>query len=450
MIMPWLLASTASACATLAWVAAADAAPTFSARQSGAVLPLMRLERASRDVDDKVKVDGKASLLQGDHLLSTVRAHIGGPEDEPLEHQMAQLAKETYYVNASAEPVAGWKVEAQWSTDSFWVRGTDYLALWRRDNMCALVFAPTNQLENWTSLAQDHVDSRDCSLSKVHKGFLNEFQEMVGSEHWGTTFVPTMTSSECASGLLAVGHGFGGAVATIYAACAAKQKHLKESGIAIPALFVNGVVHKKDYFANLPPTSGLYTFGAPGLSHEQIESTSAKDGSFAGARFYLEDDAVFDGTPFSGSASGWIHPKLAAVRLKRENSGWVNRIEFLADTDSALKEPASEKYADASLHSADKYVDRIQVAPVLSGISRPGSSAMTAEEHRGHPTSTLTSTFYGVAGSGKGLPESEEAGEHMYVEPEKEPGNQTGDRSAAASLCIGGAVVVLHAVKDLF
>lgn len=315
--------------------------------------------------------------------------------------------------------------------------------------MCALVFAPLNQLDNWLSHSQEHIESRDCGLTKLHKGFFNEFQAMIGAQHWGDTFLPIISSSQCATGLLAVGHGFGGAVATMYAACAAKQKHLGASGLNIPQLLRGNdpsSVFQPAYFANLPPTSGLYTFGAPGVSHEQIQSASADDGSFAGARFYTEDDDVLDVIPFSGSIEGWIHPKLAAVRLKQESSGWVNRVEFLAGTDSALEEPDDSKDTDSSLHSPSQYVTRLQVAPLISGISRPGSAGVPMPVHDGgHHATSMSSPLYGVEGNRSGEPQT--SSDAMYVAPEGE--NQTIE-NAAATLCLGGVVVALHAVEGLF
>lgn len=452
MIALWLWLPAAGACFHLANASIAAARSdaledgsleSFAARPAGNSLPLMRsaansnsLEPSARETERGEDTDGEAELL-GSSQVASVKLH--SPGDEPLEHQLALLAKQAFYLAPSTPAVAGWKLEAQLQRSSIWLPGTDYLSLWRKEKMCTLVFAPTDQLTTWTTQSQEHLDVPACGLKQVHQGFFSEFQVIVGEAQWSTTFLPKLSGAECSGGTLVVGHGFGGAVATIYAACASKIRYTNASGITIPPLFLDGRMAERDFHTNLPGISGLYTFGAPGVSHEQIQNANAWDTSFAGARFFLQDEAAHDPIPNSGYAQGWVHPKLAAVRLKEEHSGWVNRVEFMAATDSALKEPSAPSNPNMHLHEIDKYIERLKAAPEISGISRPGTSAVTAIARGGHATNTLTSTLYGVAGVRSGEPE-----------PDREP-IMVGDRSwcAAKSLIVGGAFLAMHSLVHL-
>jgi len=95
---------------------------------------------------------------------------------------------------------------------------TDLVALVQDESTldCTLAFSGSNDLEDWVN---DFAMKEDayCGFQKVHKGFVKEMTMILEEPYWLANYKPKLSSCKM---VRATGHSLGGALATLFAACA--------------------------------------------------------------------------------------------------------------------------------------------------------------------------------------------------------------------------------------
>jgi hypothetical protein len=296
--------------------------------------------------------------------------------DPPSEVSLAYLSAAAYKLE---ETVNLWHLKASVSMPTLWFNGTAHAALYRKEEAdhydkvhhrkCAVVFAVDADLATWTHLpdSKKPYDMSDCGIKQAHRGQLLEFQQLLLSSSWDSFD----TELEHCEEMYAGGHGVGGALATFYATCA---NGAGDGRTTVPALIIDGKAIKQAQTRIFMNVSGLYTYGAPGVSfNEQLLNKKAPDGTFAGGRFYNEDTLFFDILPFEGSeVLKLLHPKVAAIRLQGADSGWVERKEYEAVSEDARREPSYYRKPVPRESDMSTYLARVHRAPQISDLTDPG------------------------------------------------------------------------------
>jgi len=209
---------------------------------------------------------------------------------------------------------------------------------------------------------------KQCKLKGVHKGMFQEWQALMLQKTWAQKFERHI-AKKC-DVLLAGGHALGGALASIFAAGANGNGN---GYTTIPPMLKKGGPVTQGQIRRFMNVSGLYTFGAPSVSRAQLVNHLAQDQTFAGGRFYNEDKIFFDPTPFSGTALGLLHPKVAAIRLEDASSGWISRREYDATSKDAQREPDYLRTPLARESEIGTYLERVHRAPLRTDLTEPGS-----------------------------------------------------------------------------
>jgi len=371
---------------------------------------LMRQERMRNGRQDAIEIDGKAQMMKDDDSPELEGPLPAAPPqkpallDPPQEVSLAYLSRAVYNFTT---PVNEWELQAKVERVSYWLRGHTHAALYRKSfydirsgnttSQCALVFATTGNLANWTQHPESKktLNLKQCKLVDVHKGMMEEWLSLMLSPQYDTSGFESVDGG-CDT-FYTGGHGLGGSLASIHAACA----NAAYGNATLPALFRDGVVHTQAQTRQFPNVSGLYTFGAPAVSKIQLLNDVAEDHTFAGGRFYSEDKIHFDPVPFSGTQIGFVHPKVAAIRLEEQLSGWVNRREYEATTVNALREPDYFRTPWSHLSEVNTYLERVLRAPLKTDLTVPGLKAQwtTPPDHKlkgGHHDSSKEAAGYGA------------------------------------------------------
>eukprot|EP00947_MAST-08B_sp_MAST-8B-sp1_P005598 g5598.t1 len=257
----------------------------------------------------------------------------------------------------------------------------DNLMVFSKDSKCAVVFSGSDDWEDF--VITDGLKSVSgypglwCGYARVHSGFAGELNRLIDDPRWKEKVVPLLTSDKCKGGLVAGGHSLGGAVASLFAACAnwaGKINQATDSQLLNPvgsgggggggggssgsgsgstplgdqayatvdsSVKVDGHSHirKDDHRFDIFPKRefrgfkviGLYTWGAPGVIYSSnwhfwglnkyykrmLFNDGEADGCFPGLRVYNEDQDASDPVPWLANTGpfNWVHPRMRTVAL---------------------------------------------------------------------------------------------------------------------------------------
>jgi hypothetical protein len=296
---------------------------------------------------------------------------------------MAILSDHVY----GAKPFEGWELAAALEVDSFWFHpGKAHAALYVSDErVCALLFGATGSLKECESREESKVEDNsleECGLARVNSGMFHEFQNIILSDEWADIGDTIHDMDKCAE-VLVGGHSLGGAIASMFATCA---NHEANNEILVPDLtrwdeLTGAAVVKAGKTVKSATVSGLYTFGMPPVAKTQLSNNASEDGTFAGGRFYIEDKGCFDPVPFGCSKLGYVHPKVASIRLNESDYGLVDRLEHEAWSNVAASMPNFDRSTvglcdtDTNYSKSEAYVSRIKRAPPQGDFTEPGHQA---------------------------------------------------------------------------
>jgi hypothetical protein len=256
---------------------------------------------------------------------------------------MARLAGTVYGVDpiGVATSLDGWdrKVLVNPASHVRW-GGDDHIAIFGKNDMCAIVFTGSNDLTDWV---------HNCDINEVshcgttlHHGFFREFMGITQNISWTNDVMPVL-KSECQGGIIAVGHSLGGALANIFAGCA-NTKPTDE-----PPPFngsLNGITVQQ-----------LYTYGAPGVSKTRLENDNSTTKTFQGGRFYEVNSFTFDLVPFLASRAEYLHPMVDAYRL---SSNWVEEMSFTKHMANDNPSDILTGFPTMEAHHFPSYVSRLE------------------------------------------------------------------------------------------
>lgn len=218
---------------------------------------------------------------------------------------------------------AGWKAAKEF-VPSPELGIHDFLTVYQNGHHCAVAFAGTDSLDDvLQDIDADH--TKGCGTS-IHKGFWGELTEFTSSKQWKTEIAPFLNSSECDDGVIAVGHSLGGAMAEIFAACAAYK-------------FPQGLQELQGPEAPTFKVKKVYTSGAPAISWipgEKTQMTGADGACLDGIRFFNKDLGTHDPVPSIAVSYGFQHPKLKAIQFFHDE-----KKEYACDDNYTALAPVS-------------------------------------------------------------------------------------------------------------
>lgn len=212
-----------------------------------------------------------------------------GTELDSLEHSMARIARAVYDFPLIGTGVSGWRIAKQIKQqDGLTFLAMDKISIYQRDDICAFAISGSSDAPDWIDNL-NFLPKHACGVD-VHSGFYNEYSHLKSTSQF-QELADYMSSSECDGGRYIVGHGMGGAVASVFAGC---------------------MEHENPFGGNWD-LDGLFTFGAPGVSKPAMDY---KGGCVPGKRFYNHDLIVADPVPWVTSIIGLRHPKMEANRFR--------------------------------------------------------------------------------------------------------------------------------------
>jgi len=252
-----------------------------------------------------------------------------GTEHESLEHSMAEIASAVYDIPVSitGTAVSGWTIPIA-HKDPNGIIGTDKVSIYQQGDKCALAVSGSDDGYDWVE-DFNFISTQDCGVN-MHGGF-HEEAHRIAHNPWFPEIKAYLMSSSCSGGRYIVGHSLGGATASALAGCIEHWDALQ--GIDL---------------------TGLYTFGAPGVSKEVM---TYKGGCFPGSRFYNYDLAGGDPVPWVTSIIGLKHPKMQAVRLR----SWFGKTKETHSCDdySTYSLPQGAFVPDIMRHLMPFYINRV-------------------------------------------------------------------------------------------
>lgn len=224
-------------------------------------------------------------------------------------------------------------------------RGADKMSIYERQGVCALAISGSDDLKDWTEDA-DFIRIQACGLT-LHRGFYSEMARLTNTINFGT-MMQTLTSKSCKKVIL-VGHSLGGAIMGTIAACVVAKTEKQLDGLRV---------------------DGLYTFGAPGIAHEDGGIASDNGKCFKGTRFYRQDRwGGGDPVPAVTEVIGLRHPKMTAVRIKGSWLGTPTRVTHDCEDTETPRLPKFGLTPRPLLHRTGEYISNVnQIQTSASGM----------------------------------------------------------------------------------
>jgi hypothetical protein len=285
---------------------------------------------------------------------------------EPVEVSMARIANDVYFESESGGSGQvdlsqyGWVRVNHYAQSSTTGLEADHVGVYKNKDagnpICVLAFAGSDSMLDFQSNLALSSQSYCNADNRFQTGFVNELEnfrrERLYSDPsyymthaWGMI---EKSISECSNQLWVVGHSLGGALAEIFSYC---------------------VNHDPTYFRNftIPEVHRIYTFGAPGVSINQLTNAKNGGGCFGGTRFFVMDDYYGDPVPGQLYTASYILSKYQAARLEESTSySWYGKksTSYKAHRDDCASSNAKNKpnnwhYPWGAYHSLSEYIKRI-------------------------------------------------------------------------------------------
>jgi len=292
-------------------------------------------------------------------IVPKASGSAGHKEHDSLEVTMAKIASHVYRyglfdVFTEQNLNISWEMKLNQSRVSgITGMGRDAVELFQSRNECALAFSGSDDLEDVEEDAEGFSTTILCGVA-LHEGFLKKLLIQTRTQLFQDSFVPFLKGPQCAGGVYGVGHSLGGALATILAGCSMRPD-APES--------IRGI-----------NVTGLYTFGAPGVSKpsgrpgdtRSGQLSSATSGCFKGKRFW--NTAVVDGVgaadpiPSIAALLGFVHPLVTSVNLNALPFGKVEKEECSCTSHKAKTDPQPSVVVapDMSEHPFCLYANRVE------------------------------------------------------------------------------------------
>mmetsp|Transcript_1656 Transcript_1656/g.4962 ORF Transcript_1656/g.4962 Transcript_1656/m.4962 type:complete len:715 (+) Transcript_1656:64-2208(+) len=226
-------------------------------------------------------------------------------------------------INCLTPEVAGWNL-VKWhdlgSQQNVECKYNEHVGIYRREHQDVIFKASAEKpicVLTFSSFAQPMkgdlrtVATQDagtwCGFTLVHSGFAERIDHFMKGPESGAFMHYLKT--ECGK-VIGVGHSMGGALITLFSACAnrADDEHLQM--YTSKPLFRGVKVH------------GLFTFGAPGVSQKEKNAmfNVHDEVAFNGLRIYNQDSDAVDPIACVGRANDLYHPMLQPLKLEVENA----------------------------------------------------------------------------------------------------------------------------------
>lgn len=273
------------------------------------------------------------------HKKSWDKQEVKPSTDAPMIAQMAALAENIYF---NGDDVAGWKLVKHWDTLSDMIKhdgctSTANVGIYTKrakggKRQCALVFAGTDDKNGWNqNLAKQ--TSEWCGIAKVHGGFKNRVSAFWDGSH-SLEFMDYLKGKECGGGAIHVGHSLGGALSSLSAHCAAREKRW--------------TVH------------AVYTFGAPGPAIGERIGPSGKNECFKGARVINKNSVEGKQDPYPAALylDGFKQPRIPLLIYDGHKENVTCRLVDCLDSEAGELPRPTEKLPSHNLHLKHKYVLR--------------------------------------------------------------------------------------------
>eukprot|EP00928_Gymnodinium_smaydae_P032721 TRINITY_DN23628_c0_g1_i1.p1 TRINITY_DN23628_c0_g1~~TRINITY_DN23628_c0_g1_i1.p1 ORF type:complete len:826 (+),score=139.90 TRINITY_DN23628_c0_g1_i1:72-2549(+) len=299
-------------------------------------------------------------------------------EKMPMEMQMGELASTTYSALEIGSEVAGWTVVKQ-CDKKMHKQSHDFMTIFKKGDQCTLAFAGTDDLLDAMQDMNGVTLAPACG-EQFHKGFLEEVKGFVRARCWKQEFAPYLASKECSGGRNAVGHSLGGAIAGVLAFCANANFHqhgLRKSGAGTG-------LHAMQPDAPPFTITGLYTFGAPGVSIKPLSNGLARDGCFQGARFFNLDATAIDPVPWMSSVRRLVHPNMEAHLLHENADGYVGNVMYPCKSEESKLLPLTDKLCRPSVadHLMYRYLYRLEKVFANRATKREKEAIIAADDRR--------------------------------------------------------------------
>jgi len=296
----------------------------------------MRDETASSELtDDSAFLQLTGGDASTNSFFPAPQDHSSANVIDSTEYSMAKMAASAYK-GGLMDILGPTDAKVQWtkrleSAQRSGLVGQDKLLLYQNGyRQCTLVFSGSDDVKDLIDSAKAVFTVPRCGV-EVHRGFWEETVQQTSTDDFQNRFKPLLTGSACSRGVYAVGHGLGGAMASVFAGCS-----MKADGPAS----IRGI-----------RVAGLFTFGAPSVSRPkghpgpgdivsgQLSPDSYGNSCFAGARFFNVDHIDYDPVPPVATVIGFVHPRVKAVKLTDSLFHAVEKTEYLCTHDKTKLEP---------------------------------------------------------------------------------------------------------------
>lgn len=308
-------------------------------------------------IDDVLMEPSAVSIHPGPSQSTEKRQQTWPERSAAHDGRLQEMASLAGGIYVFQEIVGDWKLVKDWDINDISLKGGDHnVGIYKQsapdgDRTCVLAFSGRQ------SLVDAVVDSLStsvtwCGFKEVQKVMASHASAFLTGIRFNEFERFLANPSECGAGISVVGHGLGGAMAELLAACANTPE----------MTFFN--------------VSEVYTFGAPGISKAPLKNLTASDGCFKGARVFNEDAMIVDA--MVRRVSSYLHPKLNAVRIAEAGKGEYKRNDVDCSDGRVHELPQRGKIPNVPIHRIANYYKRLSPngEAILKVVTRERSASL--------------------------------------------------------------------------